>query len=35
MSKSQVFVAKSDKLSNPWYNNIWKEKIKSLKQINL
>ena len=31
MSKSQVFVAKSDKLSNPWYNNIWKEKDKVAK----
>lgn len=26
MSKSQVFIAKSDKLSNPWYSNSWKEK---------
>ena len=26
MSKSQVFVAKSDKLSNPWYTDSWKEK---------
>ena len=26
MSKSQVFLAKSDKLSNPWCNDSWKEK---------
>ena len=31
MSKSQVFVAKSDKLSNPWYTDSWKEKDKVAK----